>query len=69
MLVSIELMLGWAACSTYLIYEGRHDPELGELGSKVLDTLGAGDQVQEENTLLRNASRLEHIDGHDGRSS
>ena len=49
----------------YLVNKRRHDPGPGELSGKVLDALRAGDQVQEQDSLLGNTARLEDIDSHD----
>jgi len=47
-----------------LIDESRHDPQARELGRKVLDALGAGNQVEEQDVFLRHASSLENLDSH-----
>lgn len=49
-----------------LVDKGGDDPHLGHLLGKVVDALGASDQVDEEDALLRHALGLEHLDGHDG---
>lgn len=52
-----------------LVDKCRHHTKPGELCRKVLDSLGAGDEVQKQDALLWHPARLEHLDGHDGRTA
>ena len=54
---------------TNLIDESRHDPQAGELGREVLDTLGACNQVEEENVFFGNAPGLENLNRHGSRAT
>ena len=52
-----------------LVNKGGDNAQPGELGGKVLDALGAGDEVDEQDALLLDAAGLEDLDGHDGRAA
>jgi hypothetical protein len=49
---------------TNLINESCYDPQARELGRKVLDAFGAGNQVEEQDMFLGHASGLENLDSH-----
>ena len=52
-----------------LVNKGGDNAQPGELGGKVLDALGAGDEVDEQDALLLDTAGLENLDGHDGRAT
>jgi hypothetical protein len=50
----------------YLIDKGGYNLELRKFGCKVLDALRTGNEVKEQDMILRNTAGFEDIDGHDG---
>jgi hypothetical protein len=53
---------GW----THLVNEGSDHFKSWEFGGEVLDSFGAGNQVQKQDMVLRDAPGFEDLHGHDG---